>query len=75
MAEDRSLTRLQHWYGLLQAERTRRRDSNGRGDAIREQLIARLDEMARRLRAAPDFVELAPVENREFLNAWLREHG
>ena len=78
MAEDLSLTRvprLQHWHQLLRAERTRRLGSNGRGDALREQLIARLEDMGRRLRAAHDFIEPDPVENRDALNDWFREHG
>jgi hypothetical protein len=75
MAKSRSLIRLQHWHGLLLAEQTRRRDSNGNSDALREQLAAKLTEMARNMRADPNFVEPDPVESREAINAWFREHG
>jgi hypothetical protein len=75
MATNRSLIRLQHWYRLLLAERTRRRDSNGYGDAIREQLLAKLMEMGERMRADPNFVEPDPVESRKAMNVWFRERG
>jgi hypothetical protein len=75
MAANSSLIRLRHWHGLLLAERTRRLYGNGRGDALREQLIARLTEMGRKMRADPNFIEPDPVENLKAINAWFRQHG
>jgi hypothetical protein len=59
------------------SERERRREAAARDDP-RERLIAKLDEMAERLRAAPDWREPTEEEqeaNRQHLNAWFREHG
>jgi hypothetical protein len=44
----------------------------------REQLIAKLDLMAERLRASPDWVEPSPAEqehSRQQLNRWFRQRG
>ena len=68
MAEGSSLIRLQHWHGLLLAE-TRRLY---RGDALREQLVAKSTEIASNMRADANFVEPDPVESRKAIN---REHG
>jgi hypothetical protein len=44
----------------------------------RERLIAKLDEMAARMRAAPDWREPTPEEQEQAateIEAWFRQHG
>ena len=63
---------------MLLAERNRRRDASGQEDEAREKLIAELDEMAERMRAAPGWREPTAEERREnlaYLEAWFSEHG
>jgi hypothetical protein len=70
--------RRQKWLKLLLEERSRRGVAAGTIQDPRERLIAELDLMAERLRAAPDWVEPTPEEqerNRQELNRWFRERG
>ena len=60
-------------------ERERRRAAERAADeAAGQRLIEKLDEMAERLWAAPDWRRLTPEESREnvgHLNVWFAEHG
>ena len=53
---------------MLLAERNRRRDASGQEDEAREKLIAELDEMAERMRAASGQLQAAPSSARRRLN-------
>ena len=70
---------MQHtdpWIRMLSSERQRRRAETG--EEAGKQLLARLEEIAGRLRSAPDFVEPTPEEHAEALRtieAWFVEHG
>jgi hypothetical protein len=67
----------QQWLRILRAEQHRR---VGTGQAIdyRQKLIDKLNQMADRLRAAPDWVEPTPEEkeaSRLKLNKWFEQNG
>jgi hypothetical protein len=65
------------WLRLLRAE-LRRRVGTGQAIDYRQMLIGKLDLMAQRLRAAPDWVEPTPEEkeaSRLKLNKWFAQNG
>jgi hypothetical protein len=70
----------QRWLDLLQGEIARRRATafEAAGGDPREELLATLDQMAARLRAAPDWVEPSPDEKAQYardLDEWFRDNG
>jgi hypothetical protein len=76
---ERAALRAQ-WFAEIEAEIERRRaaafEAEG-GDAT-EKLLAQLDAMAERLRAAPDYVEPSDAQKTQWgeeLDAWFRDHG
>jgi hypothetical protein len=74
VAESATLEQLKQYHRLLLAERQRRNPacSFDRDTAI-EDLLGRLDDMGRRLRAVPDFVEPDPEEAQRAVERWFRE--
>jgi hypothetical protein len=76
MAESATLDQLKAYHRLLLTERGRRKPDDiaffDRDDAIGE-LMERLDDMAQKLRAAPDWVEPDPIENARNVDRWFRE--
>ena len=76
MSEDRRT----RWITLLEAEIARRHAETleAAGGDPRQQLLAVLEQMGQRLRAAPDWVEPTPDEQAQSaraLDVWFREHG
>ena len=68
----------QRWLDVLLAERHRRRDVSSYADEACERLLAELDEMGERMRAAPGWVEPTEAERQQNLadlEAWFHEHG
>ena len=67
------------WLADLDAEIERRRATalEAAGGDPREQLLAVLEQMGQRMRAAPDWVEPTPDEQAQSaraLDVWFREH-
>jgi len=76
---ERAALRAQ-WLAEIDAEIERRRAAalEAAGGDPREPLLAVLEQMGQRLRAAPDWVEPTPDEQAQSacaLDVWFREHG
>jgi hypothetical protein len=75
----REQEQIRAWTDAIAAEIARRRAAKlNVQDDVRAELYARLDAMAARIRAAPDFQELTAeeaAETQRHLHAWFVEHG
>jgi hypothetical protein len=75
-----SKDRRTRWIALLEAEIARRHSETleAAGGDPREQLLAVLEQMGQRMRAARDWIEPTPDEQAQSaraLDVWFGEHG
>jgi hypothetical protein len=75
----REQEQIRAWTDAIAAEIARRRAARLKvQDDVMAEIYARLDEMAARIRAAPDFQEPTEAEKAEMarqFDSWLDQHG